>query len=219
MKNKNLEIVIDIDDTLWGLNKRICEKRGIKENLLRHFSVYDNSLLTREEKDMMIHDYKDVNIFKNIDWYDGVEKLLELEKFGASILINSNNFSEEIANQKLLELKKVLPDIKDTQIQMNIISDCKKKKIQEPVFILMDDSPHNIANTDAEHYILLEKPWNISRYGFQTLEKITNVHPERLYFVPNFKEGYNLMECLIKDKLKITEKEDISDELTFSPYM
>ena len=99
------KIIFDVDDTLWGLNKKICKKLHISYDIITTYSAYDNYKLTKQEQISMIKEYGNPKTFQNISWFQDVEKLNELN---ADIYINSNSLNHECANQKLKELLKIL---------------------------------------------------------------------------------------------------------------
>lgn len=44
------KIIFDVDDTLWSLNKKVCTNLNIPYEKIITFSVYENPLLTKNEK-------------------------------------------------------------------------------------------------------------------------------------------------------------------------
>lgn len=157
----NKKVVFDVDDILWGLNKRSAKIAGIDYNKLTVYSASDNYNLTDSEKEKLISAYSSPSTFEEIKWYRGIEELPKLEELGAEVYINSNSFNAEIAELKREQLKSVL-DFDDDRFILNIISDCKKKDIGDDVFCFVDDSPYNIKRSTAKYNIMIKLPWNSS---------------------------------------------------------
>lgn len=159
-----MKIVYDIDDTLWGLNKKVCEKLNIDENKIIKFEIRGIGELTEKQQDAIIKEYGNADNFKDIDWYEGVLDILKPEALGAEIHIKSNSVSKEIAKLKYTQLKSLI-NISDDRLQLHIITakDCKKKKLDGDMDIFIDDSPYNIANSTAKINIVLNHPWNMGK--------------------------------------------------------
>ena len=154
------KIVFDVDDTLWQLNKRIAAEIGLDYNKITVFSAHDNPNLTNTERNALLSAYADSKMFENIEWDASIEKINVLQ---ADIYINSNNSTQEIADLKRTQLHNVL-NINDDHIIMNIVGNDKsnitKKYIGDDVYILVDDSPHNIEMSKAKFNIVIKRPWN-----------------------------------------------------------
>lgn len=154
------KVVFDVDDTLWSLNKRIASKTELNYNKLTVFSAHDNPNLTETERDILLSSYANSKMFENIKWDIGIE---EINTLPADIYINSNNATQEIADLKRNQLHDILT-IPDDHIIMNITGNNKsaitKKHISDDVYILVDDSPHNIEMSKAKFNIIIKRPWN-----------------------------------------------------------
>lgn len=157
------KIVFDVDDTLWALNKKVCEKTGILYEKFSTFLIYENPLLTESEKKQILLEYGNPELFKNISWFKGIKRIKQLKN--VDIYINSNNLNQKCAENKFYELQKIL-NLPEDHIIMNITGkkqkNIKKKKIDEDTYIFVDDSPHNIAMSSARYNIMIRTPWNQS---------------------------------------------------------
>lgn len=158
---KNMQkVVFDVDDTLWSLNKRVSKMTGVDYDKLTTFSIYDNVKLTEEEKKLILSAYSNADIFKNMEWDEGVETINDIV---ADVYINSNNLTEDIATLKREQIHDVI-NIADDHIIMNVIGSDKssitKKVIDKDVYILVDDSLHNVEMSNAKHNIVVKRPWN-----------------------------------------------------------
>ena len=157
------KVVFDIDDTLWGLNSKISEITGISFDKFEEFAIELCTLLTDAEKASVLNMYNSDRLFENIKWFDGIHRLNDLN---AEVFINSNIYRETVDSLKRTQIHEVL-DLDDDHIVLNYITDGSVgvKSIDNDVFIFVDDSPYNIANSKAKYNIMLRRPWNVSEYG------------------------------------------------------
>ena len=152
------KVVFDMDDTLWSLNEKAVELANIDYNKLITFMINDNPLLTDEEKENLMKVYMSPDLFKNVNWFEGIERINDLN---ADVHINSNIFSTNVDNIKRVQLHDVLR-ITDDKIHLNLVTDAKNKPIDNDTFIFVDDSPYNIINSPAPYNLMLKRPWNTS---------------------------------------------------------
>ncbi len=171
--NKTSLVVYDIDDIVWLLNYRIAEDLGIDENrFLSTFSVKDNPLLSRDERQKIIAAFADSRYFENIQFMTGVENILAPQQLGAKVVFNSNSFSERIAELKTEQLLAAVPGLRQEQIQMHIIHYGKthKKALDPSTTILVDDSPFNVALSPALMNVMPAwMPWSYSDEAIEQL--------------------------------------------------
>lgn len=158
-----------MDDTLWSLNKRICQHTGIPYEKIITFSIPENPLLTESEKQMMLSSYGNTTMFENIEWFDGISQLNDMiHDENINVFINSNSANKTCSALKRRQLHEIL-DIPDDHIIMNVIGCKKKNSIQKTIdsdtYIFVDDSPHNIAMSPAKYNIMMKTPWNQSDTG------------------------------------------------------
>lgn len=158
-----------MDDTLWSLNKRICQHTGIPYEKIITFSIHENPLLTESEKQMTLSSYGNTTMFENIEWFDGISQLNNMiHDENINVFINSNSINETCSALKRRQLHEIL-DISDDHIIMNAIGSKKKNGIQKTIdsdtYIFVDDSPHNVAMSPAKYNIMMKTPWNQSDTG------------------------------------------------------
>ena len=176
---EKLKVVFDCDDILWPLNKKMAKIAGINFDDLYTYSIKDNKNFSQEEKEKIIGIYGSTQLFTDINWYKGIEKINDIN---AEIIISTNCYTKDIANLKRKQLKEIL-NITDDKIHTHIINDEKEKDIDKDVYIFVDDSPYNIKESYAPFNILMKKPWNITKesndlmikqnvYKYDTLEEI-----------------------------------------------
>lgn len=164
-----IKIIFDMDDTLWSLNKRICQHTGIPYEKIITFSIHENPLLTESEKQMTLSSYGNTTMFENIEWFDGISQLNDMiHDENINVFINSNSINETCSALKRRQLHEIL-DISDDHIIMNAIGSKKKNGIQKTIdsdtYIFVDDSPHNVAMSLAKYNIMIKTPWNQSDTG------------------------------------------------------
>lgn len=162
------KVVFDIDDTAWGLNDRVCSMLSIDINNILDFYIKNNNRLSESQQKSLLDSYSDYKVFENIKWYDGFTSIFDLEKFNCYVFINSNCSTLDVKNTKLVELVDKLHFPSD-RIILNIISDSKNKRLDDDIYIFVDDSPFNIAKSNAVYNIALRKPWNTSDIGVETI--------------------------------------------------
>lgn len=164
-----IKIIFDMDDTLWSLNKRICQHTGIPYEKIITFSIHENPLITESEKQMTLSSYGNPAMFENIEWFDGVNQLNNMiHDENINVFINSNSANETCSALKRRQLHEIL-DIPDDHIIINTTG-CKKKTviqktIDSDTYIFVDDSPHNVAMSPAKYNIMIKTPWNQSDAG------------------------------------------------------
>ena len=188
------KVVVDVDDILWDLNGRICQEYSIDFSNIVSFSISDNNVLSGIDKKKLVAGYIDESTFKEIEWYNGVSNLFDLEKLGANVFINSNSSNSSIVDLKFEQLKQVFKGVSDDKFILTIPSDSREKDIGDNVFIFLDDSPYNIAGCEAEYYIVIRKPWNTSDNGLSIMRHKL----DKVIFCDTFIEAYSIIKNLLK---------------------
>lgn len=163
------KVVFDVDDILWGLNERATERAGVDYKKLVVYDCKKNDVLSSEERSKMLEQYGSLELFEGIEWYDGIDKLVNLERAGYELYINSNSYTKEVADMKLKQLSSVLP-LPPERFIMNVRLSCDTPKgIEDDVLFFVDDSPYNLVNSNAKHNLTISKPWNYSEWGISAL--------------------------------------------------
>jgi len=160
-------VVFDCDDFLWKMMRRIAFYLGIDfQTATAVFAIKENKLLTPEQQDAILTAFADERYFQNIAFEPGVADILKVCELGAEVKINSNAFTEKIAEAKFYSLLAVIPGLKPEQIQMNIVSagpSAQRKTTDPRTTIFGDDSPYNIALSPTLLGIVpKDMPWSIS---------------------------------------------------------
>lgn len=173
-------VVFDIDDIVWGGQRRVAARLGIPFELLEEFHILENQRLTEAQRLAVNNCYRDPSFYRDIPFFPGFERILELEKFGARLQFNSNCFSQEALESKRDQIRIVLPDARPEQFRFNLVdgSTTIKKKFDDDSFIVVDDSPYNIAKSPAPYNIMPIVPWT------QTPKALEMVSGKKVFYVP-----------------------------------
>lgn len=194
------KIIFDIDDILWPLNNRVAKRTKIDVNKLITYNPKDNPLLSENEKQRLLDEYNRADLFENIRFSSGIEKINNLN---ADVYINSNVYSQRAIDLKKSQLQKILNIPEDHYIFNLITPEASKepKIIKSDVFIFIDDSPYNITDSNAQHNIMIKKPYNTSQQAFNLYAK----HPDKKIIIC---EDLNGVIDVINDLLNNTYGKD-----------
>lgn len=164
MGKAKLKVIYDCDDVLWDLNTHVASLKGIDPNCLVNFAMLENEALTMPEREAMLAGFRDKESFVNIKFYDGASEILAAEELGASVIINSNAYSEAIAELKRKQLTELLPQMAPENMRINVIDPdgACHKRIEKDLFIFVDDSPFNVALSEAKINIMPRRLWNVT---------------------------------------------------------
>lgn len=152
-------VVFDMDDVMWNLNEKVSKRTGIPYHKFTHYSVYDNPNMTDKERELVLHAYNDEDTFRNIRFLQPAVRLINRvyhEHPEHPVHLVSNCATEKIACIKMPQLRRVL-DLPENRIHLRVIdmaTQSKEKKFPDNIFILVDDSPHNIPLAGAMHNIM-----------------------------------------------------------------
>lgn len=162
-----LKVVYDVDDTLWGLNDFITKLHGIDIRKIKRYKTIENDELTEEEKRLIIGSYGDPDIFKQLLFYEGCERVFDLQVFQmADIWISSASLNDAIRDIKRERLKE-LPNIDMGHVVLTSGSDPFQGRV--PGDILVDDCVKNILDHDFTYNIMLDKTYNHSEEDAQAI--------------------------------------------------
>lgn len=199
--SKKPRVIIDVDDVLLELNPHVAEQvrqMGYLDFRVENILTYDlnkslnKSCLPRHQRslmdnglgcprDLILSLYRDPNIFKTVPLTCGFHKGLKLltEKF--EVVINSNNFSIDIVEEKLKLFKHFCKDL-DLQYNFCISND---KPLFNNVYAVFEDSIGNLKiYPDGCIKLLVDRPQNQELYNGELLIEIKN-----LYRVDSFYAG------------------------------
>lgn len=154
-----LRVVYDVDDTLWGLNKVVFPliDSSLTEEDAIIYECAENPRLTSEQRRKALQLYGDPDVFSSCEFYEGVDRICDIEKNGlAETWISSSNFNEGTRDVKLIRLLHRIPDLKLHHICMTVNGD--HRRVQG--HILVDDRPQNVIDNDFMYYVIIRKPYN-----------------------------------------------------------
>lgn len=178
-------VVFDVDDILWSLNKRAAKLAGIPYEKIHTYNASDNDQLTDEEKDRLNKVYFSTELFEEMNFYEGIERINNLD---AEVHIISHVLQTEAAELKKKNLLKVL-SIPEENIHLQLVSlGTNKKELLENTFIFVDDSPYNIVNSTATYNIMLSKPWNTSDKAYEIMKDVSRTYCNTLNQIVDYIE-------------------------------
>lgn len=193
------KVVYDYDDVLWGLNQRAFARLNIPLAKNTDFHVHDNPHLTAEEKNAIIATFMNPETFMDIDFFDHVQEILEVEKLGATVYINSNCYNREILELKFAQLTKLLPQINPEHIQFNLIKHtATSKRMDSNTDIFIDDSPYNIATSSAKINILPTYAWNSTAKAKAQMQHQSVIWCKNLHEINQL--VYQTVKNMVKDR-------------------
>lgn len=151
-------IVFDMDDVMYDFNGRVSAITGVPREKFTQFNTYTNPNFTEDERQRILRAYKDPFTYRNIEFDEKVLSLINdlYNNWPFPVMINSNCSSSIIRDIKMEQLLNAV-DLPEADIQLNVIdmrTDSFQKKLPDEIFILVDDSEHNIAMANAEHLIM-----------------------------------------------------------------
>ncbi len=157
--------IFDVDDVMWKLNERVARITGIPYEKFTVFSAYDNPNFTDKEKKRVVDAYMDPMTYRYIEFDKEIIDLVNrIDRYYPKHLVHvvSNCASREIKDIKMEQLLAVLtlPKYKLHLIPIDIKNETTKKRLPGSMFIIVDDSPHNISMSNARHKIMPARPNN-----------------------------------------------------------
>lgn len=172
--------IFDLDDTGWGLSERVAQKVGVDFADLIDFHILKNERITMEQR-LAINDYyRDPEIFRGIEFYPGFAQIMELKALNAVIQVNSNSLGEEVRDIKIKQTLSEVPGLRREHLRFGLVNENTtiRKRFDDDTYILVDDSPYNIAISPATWNIVPRKPWN------QTKKAAEIMRGKSVIFVP-----------------------------------
>ena len=109
------KVVFDIDDTIWAYTYRIAQMVGVDYTDWIDFHTL-NPRLTEAQKGAITQAYHSLEPYRNMIFYDGIEEILQLEKYGALVQFKSHSFARSLLDLKEQNLKAVLPQLRPEQL-------------------------------------------------------------------------------------------------------
>lgn len=163
MRAADLAVFYDVDDTLWSVNPCVAREIGIDHELLDEFRTRENTHLTAAQIEKVIAGYSAVETYETAPFFDGVEKILDLEnELGVKVRIVSNSYSPEVAEIKRRRLLERIPGLTEEHLFLHVTSPEQTHKKVWPFAptVLVDDSPYNVASSQAIHNFVPKMCYN-----------------------------------------------------------
>lgn len=169
---KSFVVIYDCDDVLWPLTKRLNDKFGINEGKQTCFKLDEDTNLNESEKSKLRAGFVDPDNFRQMNFYPEVSSIEKVAQPGVEIIVNSNSFSTDIIKLKRSQLQAAFPFIPPKNLHLNLVTpNSNRKTISREVFAFVDDSPYNIAESEALLNLVPQKPWNINDAALNVITK------------------------------------------------
>lgn len=160
-------VIWDADDLLHPLMERVCRECGLDYNTATAvYHIRSNTKLTREQQDAILGAFANVRMFQNIQFFPGVERIAEAKRYGAEVKIQTHSFTQDIADCKCPQILAAVPDLSPSDIISTVIGEDEalRKDFGKKATIVSDDSPHNIATSEAPLNMMpTHIPWSYSQ--------------------------------------------------------
>lgn len=175
------KVYFDIDDVAWDLQGRVAKRLKLPLELLDEFKVSANERLTEAQREAVLASYCDPETFRYIQFYPGFMDILQLEQAGASLRFKSNSLTTEVAAVKKPQVLAALPDIELDKFEFPVtgVGGSVHKGFDTDAFIVVDDSPYNIASSPAPYNIMPRK------YHNQSQKARALVAHKNVYYTPD----------------------------------
>lgn len=152
-------IVVDMDDVMYNLNEKVARMNGIPYWKFTQFSVFSNPNMTEEEKQKVLAAYTNADTYRDVEFIMpviGLINKMHRDYPQYEVHIVSNSATREVRDVKLPQLLRVL-ELPEERIHLKVIdmaTQSLQKKLPDNMFMIIDDSPHNIAMADALHKVM-----------------------------------------------------------------
>lgn len=155
------KVVYDVDDVLWPCTQVVYDKLGLKSAPQEDFHIDNNPHLSAEEKAKLSQAFADVSNFTQMPFYSAARDIFKVEELGAEVEINSNCYSKAILKAKHEQLTQLFDSDLESKLKLNLVTPhSNHKHIPKDVLIFVDDSPYNVAGSDAKYNLVPRRPWN-----------------------------------------------------------
>lgn len=192
---RKLRIAIDYDDVLalcseYAINIE-NEKRPPEDQL--DYNSIDKWGPLGKPTDVIFKHFEDENFYKTQPLYEGAQEFVKtLLDLGCDVVILTA-IDQKFASIRHNKILKEFPMLNKN----NIILTSRKDLVQTD--ILVDDAPHNLADTSARYPICFRRPWNMDLTGlisaFEYDEIINFV--KQILMLNNIKSNENKIYCLV----------------------
>lgn len=164
-------VIYDMDCILWPFECKLAATMGVDLGQWTHYYAFGNPNFTPEQQAIAARCFRDPEFYRDIEFFPGVGNILQVEKLGAKVRIQTNSMTQEISDLKPAQLMRAIPGLRSEQIICTTTDSVQDvpKKISERTLILIDDNPHTIADSPAQVNVTRRIPWNTSREGVRLM--------------------------------------------------
>lgn len=158
----SMVVTFDVDDTMWPMAKRAAQWLGLPYEILDNFWIEQNEHLSRAQQIQYREVLADPWLFQDMNFYPGVEKILELRRWGVQVKVCSNSSSAEIAEQKRRQLLEYVPGLKPEDLVLRVVDlgGTRQKRLPEFTIITAEDNPFALQQSTAKLNLMMKAPWN-----------------------------------------------------------
>lgn len=156
-----VKVTWDVDDVFWRQNYYAGLRCGIEFEKLIDFHVNENPILTPEQREALNAQYAKPEHFRDIPWGAGLARIPDLAQYGVHSQVNSNTFSPEGRDLKVMQLRQQIPRIDELEQRFGLVNDktTVKKRFDDDALILVDDSPYNAQIFPGPYIVTPFTPW------------------------------------------------------------
>lgn len=185
-----LRVVYDVDDTLWNVSQTICDVHDLNFDDIVTYVAVNNPRLNEKQKQVMLAAYGEPEIFKQCKFYDGYERIFDLEKNGiAEVWISSGNMTEAVMAVKAKRLEEEVANINMNHVRLTCSTQIYQGRVTGD--ILVDDSLMNMIKGDFKYNILIDMPHNRNEDDIAAAKK-------EIIRVTSLSEAVDLVEDIVR---------------------
>lgn len=188
---KKLTVIYDCDDTLNNLNECVANQLGIDANIIKYYNIDKNSHIPKEIRDKILELYSSIEVFRQVKFVPGAERIFNAKKLGADVKINSASLTRDIADYKFISILTSIPDVEGTDLILPVI-DGVSKGINEQADIAVEDCiEHLLKYPKHTVKILIDKSYNkFENYGISEVDSC-------IIRVTDLNSAVNLVESIL----------------------
>lgn len=166
-----VKIFYDVDDILHNLTERTAARVGVDMSLWIDYRIQDSPYYTPEQVEQIVRTFEEPDIFQEMQFYPGAEAILAPRQLGAYVGLNTNSFTQAVADTKMPQLLAHVPHLCESDVINNICgaAGALRKELDPQTFIFVDDSPYNIARSPAQINVMMKKPYNVTPHAYEVM--------------------------------------------------
>lgn len=194
-----VKVFYDVDDILHNLTERTAAHVGVDMNLWVDYHIQESLYYTPEQISHIVRTFEEPNIFQEMQFYPGTEAILAPRQLGAYVGLNTNSFTQAVADTKMPQLLARVPHLCESDVINNICgaTGALRKELDPQTFIFVDDSPYNIAKSPAQVNVMMKKPYNVTPHAYEVMQGKRVFQFDTLTEINNF--VYYVTQCYMTD--------------------